>query len=189
VTEVHEKTSVLPARASGEVAGGPSLIPQTHGGALLGGGVPGHRGANQHTDRQKVAEVRGQLIAQLEGAAKDLSAFLETARESDGDRLRCKNCGSFIPGISKLKLGDILAVIRELRAVLPAQLEHEGVLHHMGVVELPTLTGGGLEVPADIAGDTVMVSFLPAVWELLRRVKVLGWVDAVVEVLEAEGSE
>ncbi len=28
---------------------------------------------------------------------------------------------------NKLKLGDILAVIRELRAVLPAQLEHEGL--------------------------------------------------------------
>ncbi|MCH8937734.1 MAG: hypothetical protein IIB90_18665 [Gemmatimonadetes bacterium] len=59
--------------------------------------------------------------------AKDLAALLETARESDGDRLRCKACGSFIPGVSKLKLGDILAVIRELRAILPAQLEHEGL--------------------------------------------------------------
>ena len=36
-------------------------------------------------------------------------------------------CGSFIPGVSKLKLSDILAVIRELRAVLPAQHEHEGL--------------------------------------------------------------
>ncbi len=67
------------------------------------------------------------MIGQLEGAARDLSALLETARESDGDRLRCKACGSFIPGVSKLKLADILAVIRELRAVLPAQLEHEGL--------------------------------------------------------------
>ncbi len=67
------------------------------------------------------------MIGQLEGAAKDLSALLDAARESDGDRLRCKNCGSFIPGISKLKLGDILAVIRELRAILPAQHEHEGL--------------------------------------------------------------
>ncbi len=66
------------------------------------------------------------MIGQLEGAAKDLAAILETARESDG-RLRCKACGSFIPGIPKLKLGDILAVIRELRAILPAQLEHEGL--------------------------------------------------------------
>ena len=29
--------------------------------------------------------------------------------------------------MSKLKLSDILAVIRELRAVLPAQQEHEGL--------------------------------------------------------------
>ena len=58
---------------------------------------------------------------------RNLAAILETARESDGDRLRCKACGSFIPGVSKLKLSDILAVIRELRAVLPAQLEHEGL--------------------------------------------------------------
>ena len=67
------------------------------------------------------------MIGQLEGAAKDLSALLDAARESDGDRLRCKACGSFIPGVSKLKLGDILAVIRELRTILPAQLEHEGL--------------------------------------------------------------
>ncbi len=48
-------------------------------------------------------------------------------RDGAGERLRCKACGSFIPGVSKLKLSDILAVIRELRAVLPAQLEHEGL--------------------------------------------------------------
>ncbi len=106
---------------------GPSLRPQAHGGALLSGGKPGNPGHNQHTVRERAQELRGQLIGQLEGAAKDLSALLETARESDGDRLRCKNCGSFIPGVSKLKLADILAVIRELRAVLPAQLEHEGL--------------------------------------------------------------
>ncbi len=67
------------------------------------------------------------MIGQLEGAAKDLTALLETARESDGDRLRRKACGSFIPGVSKLNLSDILAVIRELRTVLPAQHEHEGL--------------------------------------------------------------
>ena len=106
---------------------GPSLIPQAHGGALLSGGKPGNPGHNQHTLRERAQELRGQLIGQLEGAAKDLAAILETARESDGDRLRCKACGSFIPGVSKLKLSDILAVIRELRAVLPAQQEHEGL--------------------------------------------------------------
>ncbi len=52
---------------------------------------------------------------------------MEAARESEGGPPRCKACGSFIPGVSKLKLSDILAVIRELRAILPAQYEHEGL--------------------------------------------------------------
>ena len=67
------------------------------------------------------------MFGQLEGAAKDLAALLDAARESDGDRLRCKACGSFIPGVSKLKLSDILAMIRELRAILPAQHKYEGL--------------------------------------------------------------
>ena len=93
---------------------GLSLIPQPHGGALLSGGKTGTRGPNQNA-RQRAAAVRAGLVSESEGAAKDLSALLETARESDGDRLRCKACGSFIPGVSKLKLGDILAVIRGTR--------------------------------------------------------------------------
>ena len=119
--------TILPARAGGDLAAGPSLIPQVHGGALLSGGKPGNPGHNQHTARQRAATVRAGLVDELEGAAKDLSALLETTRESNGDRLRCKGCGCFIPGVSKLNLSDILAVIRELKAVLPAQLEHEGL--------------------------------------------------------------
>ena len=115
----------LPARGVARAA--LPYIPQPHGGALLSGGKPGNPGHNQHTARQRAQELRGQLIGQLEGATKDLSALLETARESDGDRLRCKACGSFIPGVSKLKLSDILAVIRELRAILPAQHKYEGL--------------------------------------------------------------
>ncbi len=61
---------------------------------MLAGGKPGHPGTTQHTVRRRATEVRAQLIAELEGAAKDLSALLETARESDGDRLRCKACGA-----------------------------------------------------------------------------------------------
>ena len=93
----------------------------------MSGGVPGHKGGNQHTARKRAQEVRGQLIGQLEGVVDDLKRMLEAARESEGGPPRCTACGSFIPGVSKLKLGDILAVIRELRTVLPAQLEHEGL--------------------------------------------------------------
>ncbi len=75
----------------------------------MSGGVPGHRGGNQHTARQRGQEVRGQLIGQLEGVADDLKRMLEAARESEGGPRRCTACGSFIPGVSKLKLGDILA--------------------------------------------------------------------------------
>ncbi len=82
--------------------------------------------------------VRAGLVTELEGAAKDLSALLETAQESDADRLRCKACGSFIPGVSKLKLGDILAVIRELRAILPAQHEYEG----LAPIQVNVVAGG-----------------------------------------------
>ena len=71
-----------------------------------------------------------------------MAAILETARESDGDRLRCKACGSFIPGVSKFKLSDILAVIRELRAILPTQYEHEGLPPIQVIV-----AAGGLVVP------------------------------------------
>ncbi len=47
-------------------------------------------------------------------------------------------CGSFIPGVSKLKLGDILAVIRDLRAILPAQHEHEG----LPAIQVNVVAGG-----------------------------------------------
>ncbi len=50
----------------------PSLIPQKYGGALLSGGKPGNPGHNQHTDRQKAQAVRGELVTELEGAARDL---------------------------------------------------------------------------------------------------------------------
>ncbi len=118
--------------------------------------------------REHAQAVRGELVAELEGAAKDLSALLETARESDGDRLRCKNCGSFIPGISKLKLSDILAVIWRLRLPLIAQIiaqkhggallaggkpEHPGTSHHMVREHVPKEVrgqmigvGGGLYI-------------------------------------------
>ena len=93
----------------------------------MSGGVPGHRGGNQHTARQRAEAVRERLIGQLEGVAVDLERMLEAARESEGGPPRCKACGSFIPGVSKLNLRDVLAVIRELRAILPAQHEHEGL--------------------------------------------------------------
>ena len=62
--------AVVPAPGSGVVAVGLSSIPQKHGGALLAGGVLVHKGANQHTVRERAQAVRGELVAELEGAAK-----------------------------------------------------------------------------------------------------------------------
>ena len=93
---VPQRTT-LPALAAGVATAGPSLVPQEHGGALLSGGKPGNPGHNRYTHRERAQEVRGRLIGQLEGVAGDLTKILETAREADGGRLRCKNCGSYIP--------------------------------------------------------------------------------------------
>ena len=96
-------------------------------------GNPGHKGANQHT-KARAVEVRAGLLMQLEGATGDLKKLLEAAREygddvdvDDKGRARCKACGAFIPGVTRLKLSDILSVIGALQRLLPAQVEHEGM--------------------------------------------------------------
>ena len=61
-----------PARAGGEAAVGPSLIPQAHGGALLSGGKPGNPGHNQHTVRERAQAVRGELVAELDAICEAL---------------------------------------------------------------------------------------------------------------------
>ena len=132
----------LPARAGGELAVRPSLMPQPNGGALLSGGIPGHPGRNQHTTRKQADDVRGKLLTQLEGVAEDLEKLLEEARANDGKQPKCPQCGGFIPGVSKLTLKDTLMALRELRAVLPAQLEHEG-----GLPISVTVVGGVQIVP------------------------------------------
>ena len=76
-------SGVSRALVAGVVAGGPSLIPTGHGGALLSGGKPGHKGVNRYTARKRAEVVRGRFLGQLEGIADDLSALLSTARESD----------------------------------------------------------------------------------------------------------
>ena len=80
-----------------------------------------------------MVEVRGKLLAQLEGVVADIETVLSAARSGDGKTPKCKACGSFIPGVSKLNLRDTLMALRELKSVLPAQIEVEGAFE-MGVV-------------------------------------------------------
>ena len=120
-----------PPPDSGEPTDGPFLIPQPHGGAILSGakmGNPGRPGVvPKRSVRDRAQKVRGTLLTELEGVAGDLTKLLESARPTGDGRPRCQNCQAFIPGVSKLKLADILSVVRELRAILPAQHEHEGL--------------------------------------------------------------
>ena len=121
------------ARASGELPVGPSLVAQKHGGAIKTGGNPGHRGGNQHTVKRMAVEVRERLLVQLEGVVGDIESVLELARLQDGKQPQCKACGSFIPGTSRLNLRDLLMLLRELKGVLPTQIEAEGAFP-IGVV-------------------------------------------------------
>ena len=115
-----------PEVASGELAARPSFIPQEHGGALLGGGIPGHRGGNQHTVKRMAVGVRERLLKQLEGVVGDIEKVLAQARLQDGKQPQCKACGAFIPGTSRLNLKDLLMLLRELKGALPTQIEAEG---------------------------------------------------------------
>ena len=54
---------------------------QEHGGAIYQGGVPGHRGGNQHTVRARSEELRAEIQDELPRLIADLRAMLEAARE------------------------------------------------------------------------------------------------------------
>ena len=69
-----------------------------------------------------------------------------------GGRLRCKACGSFIPRVSKLNLSDILAVIRELRAILPAQQDHDG----LPPIQVIVAAGGRIVLRGEELGELVV---------------------------------
>ncbi len=49
-------------------------MPQEHGGAIYQGGVPGHRGGNQHTVRARSEELRGEIQDELGRLIADLRA-------------------------------------------------------------------------------------------------------------------
>ena len=87
---------------------------------------------------ERSARIRTKLLAQLENVADDLAVLLDQQRIwADMEGMpRCEKCGSVIPRAVKIKLPAILAVIRELRAILPAQLEVTGVLANIDLSRL-----------------------------------------------------
>ena len=87
-------------------------------------------------------EVRERLLRQLEGVVGDIEKVLALSRKQEGQPAKCKACGSFIPGTSRLNLKDLLMLLRELKGALPTQIEQEG-RYEIGV----TVVGGVQIVP------------------------------------------
>ena len=114
------KAAVLPARASGGAAGGPSLVPQSHGGALLSGGKPGNAGGRRSAERrarrmERSEEIKDALTGHIESLAKIMGRLL---KEADGEQYRCASCGAFGPKVSKMGLKDAAAVVQTLMAAV-----------------------------------------------------------------------
>lgn len=82
-------------------------------------------------DGAQIRRVRRKMLQQLEDVAGDLDRLLEQARiwaDQEGKIPRCEACGAALPKVTRIKLPHLLAVIRELRAVLPSQHEVVGIL-------------------------------------------------------------
>ena len=174
--------------------GGVGLVAQEHGGALKAGGTPEGRskGGLVHAEKRRARVERSDAIddAMVGYAEKFLALVDERLKQARGKQYRCA-CGRFGPKVLEVTLRETA----DLAVKFAEAAKEKGVGTTVMIPFQVTVAAGGpvmpygLEVPADIAGDEKMKSYLPAVWELVRRVKVLGWVDAVVEVLEAAPQE
>ncbi len=203
-TEVCEKSSNLPARASVDASdglsfsqgggrGGPGLVPQEHGGALIAGGTPEGRakGGRAAAEKRRARAERDDAIDDaMVGHVEKMSEIIaDLVEEAGGKQYRC-TCGVLGPKVPKLKLKEATEVAAILMRTVRPPSEATTVIP----IQVNVAAGGqvmpyGLEVPADIASDEKMKSYLPAVWALVRRAREVGWVDAVVEVLEAAPQE
>ncbi len=115
------REATLPARAGGGAAGGPSLVPQAHGGALLSGGKPGNRGGGQaglaHAERRRARVERDEAIDDaVTGHVEKLSKLVgQLVDEAKGEQYRC-SCGLWGPKRPKLALREAADVLRLLMA-------------------------------------------------------------------------
>jgi len=114
VTEVHEKSSNLPARASGGGSGGSSLCPQAHGGALQRGGTPegSSKGGRVAAERRARMRERSEaiddaMVGHVEHMNEIIGRLMGEAEK--GEQWRC-SCGQFGPKVSKLTLKEATEV-------------------------------------------------------------------------------
>ena len=109
MTEVHEKSSNLPARASVGGSVGSSLCPQAHGGALQRGGTPEGqaKGGRVAAERRRARAERSEEIddAMLGYAEKFLALVDESLKKAKGTQYRCP-CGRFGPKVMEVSLRE-----------------------------------------------------------------------------------
>ncbi|MCH7717171.1 MAG: hypothetical protein IH876_13635, partial [Gemmatimonadetes bacterium] len=113
-TELQGTTAVLPARLSGGAAGGPSLVPQAHGGALLPGGTPEGRlkGKQVIAERRRARAERSEAVDDaMVGHVEKMSDIIgDLVEQAGGEQHRCANCGAMGPKVPKLKLKEATEV-------------------------------------------------------------------------------
>ncbi len=88
--------------SQGEGRGGPELVPQAHGGALLSGGKPGNAGGRVTAERRRVRAERSEavddaMVGHVEKMSKIIAQLVE---EAGGEQYGCPQCGSFGPKVS-----------------------------------------------------------------------------------------
>ena len=114
----EEDSGALPVRSI------PEKVAQAHGGAIYAGGVPGHRGGNQHTVARS-EQLRAAAQDILEDLTDELRLYLKKAREQSG---RCKRCGAFTEKVPPLNIDRTMALYDRLAkyAIGTNVMEHGG---------------------------------------------------------------
>jgi len=119
-------------------------------------------------------------------AQKGLDLLGVALEQMGGEQYRCA-CGLYGPKVLKATVRELAdLVVKFAEAAKDKEVASTVIPFTVQVMAGGPIVPYGLEVPADIAGDSEMTAYLPAVWQLVRRAKALGWVDAVVEVLETD---
>ena len=147
--ETATGTGKAAVRASGGAAGGPSLVPQAHGGALLPGGTPEGRlkGKQVIAERRRVRAERSEAVDDaMVGHVEKMSAIIaDLVEQAGGEQHRCANCGAFGPRVPKLKLKEAT----EVAAILMRSVKQPDSATTVVPIQVNVYSGGPL-VPGQI---------------------------------------
>ena len=81
--------------------GGPSFVPQAHGGDLVRGGTPEGRSKGGQVTAERRRERSDAINDAVRGHIERLSVIMgELIEEAGGEQYRCPQCGSFGPKVN-----------------------------------------------------------------------------------------